>query len=167
MYVPHTGTPTIGSRRLVARKPNVKASTVRVTFPATPVLFAEEQSWLGTHDRSNVDYMPTVADVAQNPLDASQASGPYETPIVRRESERNGLCLRGLNLRYEFWEMVTLRVPPQEAQLLSGLKGNASAFEFLTEEYRETTVESPYRQHASTPSSYGWKLQFYCSIDVQ
>ena len=94
MYVPHTGTPTIGARRLVARKPNVKASTVRVTFPATPVLFAEGQSWLGTRDKSNVDYMPTVADVAQNPLDASQASGPYEAPIVRRESERDGLCLR-------------------------------------------------------------------------
>ena len=95
MYVPHTVTPTIGARRRMAREPNAKASTVRVTFPATPVLFAEEQSWVGTRDKSNVDYMPTVADVERNPLDASQARGPYEAPIARRGSERNGLCLRG------------------------------------------------------------------------
>ena len=76
----------------MAREPNAKASTVRVTFPATPVLFAEEQSWAGTRDKSNVDYMPTVADVERNPLDASQARGPYEAPIARRGSERNGLC---------------------------------------------------------------------------
>ena len=67
----------------------------------------------------------------------------------------------GLNLRYEFWERVTMRGYPQEAQLLSGLKGGASAFEFLTEEYRGTAVESLYRQDASTPSSYGRKLQLY------
>ena len=79
----------------MARKPDAKASTVRVKFPATPVLFAEEQHWVGTRDKSNVDYMPTVADVERNPLDASQARGPYEAPIARRGSERNGLCLRG------------------------------------------------------------------------
>ena len=95
MYVPHTVTPTIGARRRMAREPKAKASTVRVTFPATPVLFAEERSWVGTRDKSNVDYMPTVADVERNPLDASQARGPYEAPIARRGSERNGLCLRG------------------------------------------------------------------------
>ena len=70
---------------------NAKASTVRVTFPATPVLLAEGKSWVETRDKSNVDYMPTVADVERNPLDASQARGPYEAPIARRGSERNGL----------------------------------------------------------------------------
>ena len=100
MYVPHTVTPTIGARRRMAREPKAKASTVRVTFPATPVLFAEERSWVGTRDKSNVDYMPTVADVERNPSDASQARGPYETPIARRGSERNGLCLRGSELLY-------------------------------------------------------------------
>ena len=104
-----------------------KASTVGVTFPATPVLFAEEQSWVGTRDKSNVDYMPTVADVARNPSDGSRARRPYEAPIARRGSERNRFCLRGLNLRYEFWERVTLRGHPQEAQLFSGLKCDASA----------------------------------------
>ena len=84
----------------MAREPKAKASTVRVTFPATPVLFAEERSWVGTRDKSNVDYMPTVADVERNPSDASQARGPYETPIARRGSERNGLCLRGSELLY-------------------------------------------------------------------
>ena len=73
----------------------------------------------------------------------------------------------GLNLRYEFWERVTLRRHPQEAQLLSDLKGGAIAFEFLTEECRGTAVESPYRQDASTPSSYGQKLQLYFNMDVR
>ena len=95
MYVPHTVTPTIGARRRVAREPNAKASTVGVTFPATPVLFAEEQSWGGTRDKSNVDNMATVADLERNPSDGSRARGPYEAPIARRGSERNGLCLRG------------------------------------------------------------------------
>ena len=97
---------------------------------------------MGTRDKSNVDYMPTVADVARNPSDGSRARRPYEAPIARRGSERNRFCLRGLNLRYEFWERVTLRGHPQEAQLLSGLKGGASAFEFLTEEYQGTAVQS-------------------------
>ena len=60
-----------------------------------------------------------------------------------------------------------MRGHPQEAQLLSGLKGGASAFEFLTEEYRGTAVDSPYRQDASTPSSYGGKLQLYFNMDVR
>ena len=72
----------------------------------------------------------------------------------------------GLNLRYEFWERVTLRGHPKEAQLLSGLKGGASAFEFLAEEYRGAG-ESPYRQDASTPRSYGRKLQLYFNKDVR
>ena len=79
----------------------------------------------------------------------------------------NGTVSGGLNLRYEFWEMVTLRGHPQEAQLLSGLKGGASAFEFLTEEYRGTAIESSHRQDASTPSSYGRKLQLYFNMDVR
>ena len=95
MYVPHTVTPTIGARRRMAREPKAKASTVRVTFPATPVLFAEERSWVGTRDKSNVDYMPTVADVERNPSDASQARSPYEAHIAQRGGERNVLCLRG------------------------------------------------------------------------
>ena len=79
----------------------------------------------------------------------------------------NGTVSGGLNLRYEFWEMVTLRGHPQEAQLLSGLKGGASAFEFLTEEYRGTAIESSHRQDASTPSSYGRKLQLYFNMEVR
>ena len=75
MYEPHTVTPTIGVRRGISREPNAKASTVGVTFPATPVLFAEEQSWVKTRDKSNADDMPTVADVDRNPSDASQARG--------------------------------------------------------------------------------------------
>ena len=51
--------------------------------------------------------------------------------------------------------------------MLSGLKGGASSFEFLTEEYRGTAVESPYRQDASTPSSYGRELQLYFNMDVR
>ena len=46
----------------MTREPNAKASAVRVTFPATPVLFTEEQNWVETCDKSNVDYMPTVTD---------------------------------------------------------------------------------------------------------
>ena len=77
-------------------------------------------------------------------------------------------CVSGcLSLRYEFWERVTLRGHPQEAQLLSGHKGGVSAFEFLTEENRGTAVESTYRQDASTPSSYGRKLQLYFNMDVR
>ena len=81
---------------------NAKASTVRVTFPATPVLLAEGKSWVETRDKSNVDYMPTVADVERNPSDGSRARGPYEAPIARCGSERNGFVSGGLNLRYEF-----------------------------------------------------------------
>ena len=73
----------------------------------------------------------------------------------------------GLNLRYEFWERVALRGHSQEAQLLSGLKGGASAFEFLTEEYRGTAVESLYRQDAYTPSSHGRKLRLYFNMDIR
>ena len=88
-------TPTIGVRRRMAREPNAKASTAGVTFPAIPVLFAEEQSWVGTRDKSNVHYMPTVADLERNPSDGSRARGPYEAPVPRCGSEWNGLCLRG------------------------------------------------------------------------
>ena len=157
----------IGARRLMAREPKAKASTVRVTFPATPVLFAEEQSWLGTRDKSNVDYMPTVAGVERNPLDEAKPAGRTKHPLQGAGVNGTDCVSVGLNLRYEFWEMVTLRGHPQEAQLLSGLKGGASAFEFLTKEYRGTTVESPYRQGASTPSSYGRKLQLYFNMEVR
>ena len=111
--------------------------------------------------------MPTVADVERNPSDGSRARGPCEAPIARRGSERNGFVSGSLNLRYEFWERVILRGHPQETQLLSGLKGGASAFEFITEEYRGIAVGSPYRQDASTPSSYGRKLQLYFNMDVR
>ena len=50
---------------------------------------------MGTRDKSNVGNMLTVADVERNPLDATQARGPYEAPIARHGSEQNGLCLRG------------------------------------------------------------------------
>ena len=111
--------------------------------------------------------MPTVADVERNPSDGSRARGPCEAPIARRGSERNGFVSGSLNLRYEFWERVILRGHPQETQLLSGLKGGASAFEFITEEYRGIAVGSPYRQDASTPSSYGRKLQLYFNMEVR
>ena len=73
----------------------------------------------------------------------------------------------GLNLRYDFWERVILRGHPQEAQLLSGLKGGASAFEFFTQEHRGTAVDSPYLRDASAPSPYGRKLHIYFNIDVR
>ena len=50
---------------------------------------------MGTRDKSNVGNMLTVADVERNPLDATQARGPYDAPTARRWSARNGLCLKG------------------------------------------------------------------------
>ena len=138
---------------------------VRVTFPAISVLFTEEQNWVGTPEKSNLDCMPTVVDEEQNPSDGSQARVSCEAPIARCGSERNGVSpkeaeppLRVLGEGY---------FAPTGRTSALDLNDGVSAFEFPTEEYRGTALGFPYRRDASTPSLYDRKLQLYCNRDVR
>ena len=59
-----------------------------------------------------------------------------------------------LNYSYDFWDKVVLQNHPQRAQLLSHLKNGVSVFEFLTEPYRGTSREAPYRPGSFLGASY-------------
>ena len=120
---------------------------------------------MGTPDKSNVDCMPTLADVEQKPSDGSRARVPREAPVARRGSERNGMRPRESEppLR-DLGEGYAARTGRAAAL---DLNDGVSAFEFPTEEYRETAVEGTYRRDASTPSSYVQKLQLYFNRDVR
>lgn len=121
---------------------------VGVMFPDIPHLSAEEQRWVGMRAKPNVDYEPTVTDVLRDPLAGSERRMPWEAPMHDAGSGGAHFVPARLNHSYDFWETVVLRDHPQKAQLLSYLKDGVSVFEFLTEPYRGTSRESPYRTDA-------------------
>lgn len=91
---------------------------VGVTFPAISALSAKEQSWVGTRDKPNVDYMPTVADVTRNPSDGSPARVPCEVPMHDAGANGTDGVPGGLSFQYDFGGRVMSRGRPQEAQPL-------------------------------------------------
>ena len=61
-------TPTIRSAdvwRAILRR---RRQLVGVTVPVTTTMSAEEDSWVGTRVKPNVDYIPTVADAKSETL---------------------------------------------------------------------------------------------------
>ena len=116
-----------------------------------------------TADKSNVDCMPTVADINHNPSDESRARVSCETPIARRGNELNILCPKEAEppLRVLGYIAPTGRTSGLD------LNNGVISFEFPTEKYPGAAVGSPQRRDASTPSSYERKLQLGFNRDFR
>ena len=113
---------------------------VRVTFPAILVLFVENQNWVGTAEKSTVDCMPIVADVEQNPSDRSRARVPCEAPVARRRNERNGVRPKEAEPPLR---VLGGCITPTGGISTQALNDGVIAFDFPTETYWGTAVESP------------------------
>ena len=109
---------------------------------------------MGTRTKPNVANVPTVADILRDPLAGSVRRLPWEAQTHDAGVNGAGFVPRRLNYSYDFWDKVGLQNHPQRAQLLSYLKNGVSVFEFLTEAYRGTSREAPYRPDAFPGASY-------------
>ena len=65
--------PTIGSADVWRGILRRRHQLVGVTIPVTPATSVEEDSLVGARVKTNVDYMPTVADAERNPSDGRHA----------------------------------------------------------------------------------------------
>ena len=109
---------------------------------------------MGTRTKPNVANVPTVTDILRDPLAGSVRRLPWEAQTHDAGVNGAGFVPRRLNYSYDFWDKVGLQNHPQRAQLLSYLKNGVSVFEFLTEAYRGTSREAPYRPDAFPGASY-------------
>ena len=109
---------------------------------------------MGTRIKPNVANVPTVADVLRDPLAGGVRRLPWEAPTHDAGVNGAGFVPSCLNYSCDFWDKVVLQNHPQLVQLLSYLKHGVSVFEFLTEPYRGTSREAPYRPDAFPGASY-------------
>ena len=109
---------------------------------------------MGTRVKPNVTNLPTVADILRDLLAGSKRLLPWEEPTHDADVNGAGFLPSRLNHSCDFWDKAVLQNHPQRAQLLSYLKNGVSVFEFLTEPYRGTSREAPYRPGAFLGASY-------------
>lgn len=152
-----------------------RPAVVGVGLSAPPVLPTEQQSWVGTREKTDVHFVPIiVADVERSPSDTSRARACHgKHPCKARDrtermvSQADWICATSKGKGLCRWGTHGKRV-------YCYASGTACAFDFLTNEYRGSLPESLYRRkripeerrsptacQRTMPSSDDRKLQLY------